>query len=350
MSFCLQVKFCIVSKCFGVYKILIRNQTLLKIAAAQVNSLAMSLYPYKTYVVPVSAIIIILHALCLVTLVKTYRGRSRAPQHLLLINLSASIVTRNAWYIIANVIDETYDIVDDDHFHLIVFLPINNACVFTVYVFAIALINCDRLLSTILPLRYRLTYYTVGKAKVSIFVVWCTIWIIFTCLLIIFLSMPGDILYLIISLFGFYVPKFELVLSGVYFIFAISTYVLIFSKYSRSRHLVTSHNNRSFIRNFKNFKFSVPIILVGSFFLFRTLPHLIYYLLTQGIIKISTNSYRDSIFLENALYATRFVPDIIDALVYVLLYSILLSGDSFERRCKNLESREEEIECRRWAA
>ena len=105
----------------------VRNQTLLKIAAAQVNSLAMSFYPYRTYVVPVSAIIIILHALCLGTLVKTYRGRSRTPQHLLLINLSTSIVMRNAWYIIAQVIDETNDIDDIYYFLLIVFLPINNA-------------------------------------------------------------------------------------------------------------------------------------------------------------------------------------------------------------------------------
>ena len=190
------------------------------------------------------------------------------------------------------------------------------------YVFAIALINCDRLISTILPLRYFITYYTVRKAKVSIFVVWCTIWLIFTCLLIIFFSMPGNILYLFTKyvFISFRIAEFELVLSGVYFIFAISTYVLIFAKYSRSRLLLTSRNNSSFMRNFKNFKFSVAIILVASFFLFRTLPHLIYYLLIQGIITISTISIRDFNFLENALYATRFVPDIIDALVYVFLY------------------------------
>ena len=93
--------------------------------------------------------------------------------------------------------DDTCDIDDDDYFHLIVLLTTNNACVFTVYVFALVLITCDRLLSTVLPLRYCLTSYTVGKAKISLLVVWCGIWLIFTCLLIIFLSMSDDILYLI---------------------------------------------------------------------------------------------------------------------------------------------------------
>ena len=203
---------------------------------------------------------------------------------------------------------------------MLVFYTISSVCVFTVYVFSLALITCDRLLITLLPLRYCLNYYTVGKAKISILVAWCTIWLIFICLLIKFLLMPCDIQHFVtlMDLNNIHVPEFELVLSGVYFIFAISTYTFIFAKYSRSRNLVTVHNNPSarpsLFRNFKNFKFSVAIILVGSFFFFRSLPHLIYYLFIQGI------SNEDSIFLENALYATRFVPDMIDALVYVFLY------------------------------
>ena len=120
--------------------------------------------------IPLQVINIILHVACLRNLAKTYKGRYKNPQHLYLINLSASIVARNLVYMSLVFLDWETGLMNKTTTGLdltaLTFYIITSAAVFTLYVCAVILVTGDRLLVSLLNLRYRASY-TVGNASKS---------------------------------------------------------------------------------------------------------------------------------------------------------------------------------------
>ena len=284
-------------------------------------------YPGRINCIPLQVINIILHVACLRNLAKTYRGRYKNPQHLYLINLSAAIVARNLVYMSLVLLDWETGLMNKTGYGLdlteLTFYIISSAAVFTLYVSAVILLTGDRLLVSLLNLRYRASY-TVGNARKTIVAVWCTVCVIACSLcafVLHFAHYPRIELFIATSIIDT-LEKYEAGLCSVQVFFTITAYTLIFIQYSTSRRLVTSYNRPSsrpsFFSLFRNSRFSIAIVLVSSFLLLTALPHIMHCLVLLSTKQ--SNESDDAAFIEMFLYVLRYVADILDALVYVFLY------------------------------
>ena len=277
-------------------------------------------FPGRINCIPLQTINVVLHVACLRSLAKTYTGRYRNPQHLYLVNLSAAIVVRNMVYMALVIVDWKTGLVKWTHgwteldlTELMLYI-IFSAAVFTLYVCAVILVTGDRLLVSLLNLRYR-ALYTVGYAKKTIAVLWITVCVLTGSVCVSFLRSSSQLLAM--KPFVETLDRYEAGLCAVQLIFTITAYILIFIQYSTSRRRVTSYNRQSsrpsFFFLFRNSRFAIAIVIVGSFLLFIVLPHIIHCVFLFS-------SEKQPPFIEMFLYVLRYVADILDVLVYGFLY------------------------------
>ena len=292
----------------------------------RILKMVVEFFPGRINCIPLQIINVILHLTCLRNLAKTYTGRYRNPQHLYLVNLSAAIVARNLVYMALVVLDWKTGLVTEQLFMLYI---INSAAVFTLYVCAVILVTGDRLLVSLLNLRYRASY-TAGNARKTIVAVWFIVCVVACSLCGLVLRFAHGNLTMLEMLENMIniihwvetLEKYEAVLSAVQMTFTITAYILIFIQYSTSRRLATSYNRPSsrpsFCSLFRNSRFSIAVVLVSSFLLLTALPHIVH-CLVQLSSEQSTENTKAAV-IEMFLYVLRYVADILDALVYVFLY------------------------------
>ena len=184
-------------------------------------------------------------------------------------------------------------------------------CVYAAYIFAMALVTADRLLASVLSIRYQ-SVCTVERAKKIVIAVWCFTFF-FICPIAMAVIWHSDYTndQLCRSMFQ---NLLKAILTFSYLLFLISTYVIIFIRYMISRRRLGSARRISRIEPTSKL-LKMSNLFVNSFLVLTGVPYII----------STTLSYVAIHVLKHELYMVcmdtmLILSDTVDALLYVFFY------------------------------
>ena len=260
---------------------------------------------------------VVLHSICSLLLAYTYQNeRPRKTQPLYLLNLSISELLRNS----VNFSIDTYMFISkpDELFYAtyITFVWVVELTFVLPYLAAMFLLTGDRLAACLLGIQYNIKC-TVFRAKATILTTW-----IFSVLVV-----PSAYYAVYIGYgyreFSSTVEMFRYIwaaLIQLHMIFAIVSYIIMFTVFVRSRRRTNSDQQQSLLQLFAHSKFYVAILLISTFIVMQGIPALFFIYYTQ--FSNSNNGLVISNWRLFVYYAiTVTLSDTTDAMIYVFLYN-----------------------------
>lgn len=266
-----------------------------------------------------SIVNIIFHLTGAYILIHLYRNGHKTPQKIYLVNLSLIEIVKNLLLI-------TYDILvcmNYFHFHeyaihvVVPYLTIiyENGVAYHYYI-AMFLLTLDRLLATVLNIKYPI-YWKPRRAMVIIFCV-TTFNVIMCSGTLISYVLLGEEKFKTYGIRKILTTYVAITLNLVFIALAISTYSYMFYTHIRSQRYftdiddVTSHVTAFSI--FRRTKFFVSILIIISFIVFTVLPDLIF-----GIHGVRTNNKHISYAFRVYLLISFSLSDTVDSVIYIFL-------------------------------
>lgn len=155
------------------------------------------------------------------------------------------------------------------------------------YYAAMIFLTGDRLFSTLFPFKYR-QYFHNGKAKKIILATWILIGI-FVITLTAFSSQYGYLHFF----YTFYPYQLICILAMdcIFLIFAVSTYIVMFCSYVKSRRIATQLRDEPILKTFMKSRFYISALIMGSFLLLCALAHIFqisYYFYRDGLVTLES--------------------------------------------------------------
>ena len=257
---------------------------------------------------------VILHTFCVILLIKTYKSTKQKAQHLHLLNLSMAELIKNILYL-AQYFLGLYS----TKWAKYLVACIAETAAYTTYMVAMFLLTADRLAATTLNIKYK-AIFTIRRTKIVCISTWIFTFCVVLPITVLFYVMSGKdrILASGYIIFGL-IP---LTLNIVYLLFAITSYVFMFTIFVRSRRSTCSTEEgtvqRSLLYWFRHSKFYVSVILVTSFLLFSVIP----YILTSytEILSYTVDDLGDWHVLVFAAFLSSYLSDTTDAIIYFVMY------------------------------
>lgn len=259
---------------------------------------------------------LIIHGIGTWLLYCTYRLGPRSPQSLFLMNLALNVFIKNIFLLVLDFLIICYYSSEMTHTEY-AFWYINVFFVSGImynYVLSMFYITADRLLHITLHMKYRI-YFTIRKTKALI----ATTWVI--CLsLSVALTLVHHFEYdamemvehqLKMKIYFVYIPS---VLLIIYTIFAIITYVMMFLAYARSQ-IETKGRRGSLYKVYVHSRFSISVLLIGSFLVLMVIPSLI----RSGFILSQDNITSFSKEFTLYLKISSRLSDLVDGVIYIFL-------------------------------
>ncbi len=205
------------------------------------------------------------------------------------------------------------------------------------YMCAMFFITADRLAATLLTIRYQVVW-NVHRTKLLLAITWLINTLI-PFVLIPILHMRDDV---ILNKENVFVMKFfiPVVLSIVYLIFAIVSYIIMFTKFTRSKRLSSAESSVHLTswQIFKKSKFYTSILLITSFLLMWVIPKV-----TQCFLAITGRlAHSSRVFL--ILVSLLDMSYTVDFFILVFIYKPVLqvfnrTVRSFRRSFSNIHTR-----------
>ena len=247
---------------------------------------------------------VLLHGIACPLLFTSYK-QHRTPQHLFLINLSLIELLINFLCVLMEVLRVTVD----NRGVVTAFFAGTYITYGYLYYAAMYLITCDRLVATLLVLRYRIVC-TINRAKITLAATWLFCIICGTTITTYNCSKYG-MNWIIVDkeLIDIYIYKVPVVLAVLYFVFVIICYLIMFCLYVKSkRSLAPSH--MTLVQAFRGSKFFVSLLLILSFLFLMVIPFIVLANTWKVLSPTAT------LFLEILTYSS----DTVDFLIYVFIY------------------------------
>ena len=272
---------------------------------------------------------LLVHSVGLYLLLSLSKGRHKTPQHLFLINLSISSITKNIFYTFDDVATIVSTLASKFFSNLKIYVYYTFlSAAYDFYLFSLLYLTCDRLMITLFHVRYS-TVWNLVKTKVLLV---CTA---FLCLgmyltTINVLAALNDwkmvnVQNIVFKISNMYVPT---AFNLFFLIFATFSYLAMFLRYRKSRR-VSSTAYTSVINLFRQSRFSVAIMLITSSLLLLVLPNMlstISTLCTCPLLKSEGFSYY---FLTSVT-----ISDSVDGLIYVIFYAAV--RNLFKNKVRNM--------------
>lgn len=259
---------------------------------------------WSVYVILGSANILF-HGIGGVLLILTYK-RKKTPQHLLLINLSATELLRN----ITRVAICTIFIVDGGDFQSLPSFSIWAVYITTItylYFAAMFLITVDRLVATVLSIQHMIVC-TDDRIKWTIGAVWGFVLLVSFSIFGYYHSVYGVFWLYVDGIYETLVFLVPTLLTVSYMVFAVICYLVMFTRYIRSKRLSTS-SHLSSLQLFRRSKFYVSVLLITSFMFLMVIPY--------GILASRGNL---SVEVRLVLNILNILSDTTDFVIYVMIY------------------------------
>ena len=252
---------------------------------------------------------IILHSVGIYYVLSCKRRRNCTVQHIYIINLSVTEICFSLFWILVIPISNLFTIsnnisaiIEDVQHYIMICIYTSVAFVFYA---TMVFITLDRLLAVKFPLRYRI-YCSAKFAKYLIFATWVIGLIL--CLTIIVVNVVTG--YDFNSSFHTYLYT---PINFIILILATLTYTFIFLQYKRSLgvNIRSPQGNGTFVVFYKS-RFYLPVLLILTFLLFITIPHLTY------VFAISIPNKKSGKLLS-ACVISYSLSNIIDGCLYIFL-------------------------------
>ena len=247
---------------------------------------------------------VLLHGFGCPLLWKTFK-ECRTPQHLFIINLSLVELLINFFCVAMEVLGIT---VNNSTLVTPIFAGTYTTSGYLYYA-SMLLITGDRLVATLLVLRYK-TLCTVRRAGIVLVVTWVTCIGVGAILNVYNCYHYGKTWILSDKeMIDIYIYKVPVVMAVLYLVFAMSCYFLMFCLYVKSKRSITP-SHLSLLQVFRGSKFYVSLLLISSFLVLMVVPFL--------VLSSSWNilSPTTALVLEIMTYSS----DTVDFLIYVFIY------------------------------
>ena len=273
-----------------------------------------------------------LYSICVPLLIRVYcsRERERTTQLVYLLNISIA-------EFIGNLSNLSYFSIQMSSYSQVVrnvYRAVYISCILIPYIASMFLITADRLAAAMLKLRYRIVC-TLHRAKMAILCTWCVPPVMLLPLVVSTYLRHGydKMEEVVVHIHSILLP----LLFFVFFLFAVTTYLLIFIVYVRSRRRSTAAQ-LSVPQLFTRSRFSVALLLVSSFLLLTVVPELVYF--TMSLKKFRMD-------FDILFFIIPNVSDTTDAFIYIIMYApirkllisnlrrVLMWFESDDRRSSN---------------
>lgn len=251
-----------------------------------------------------------------------YKKDRKDSQKLYVLNLACSELVLNILLVIRETIVMLYKSGYAPTHLLVVFRSIDMALgtgVLNIYMLAMFYLTADRLLQTILLLKYP-QYWTLGKSKTLIIVTWVlNIAIGVTFSLLTYFKMAAVVKFKIHMIMLVYTPT---CVYCVYLAFAIVTYLRMFMVFAHSKRRLSRRDDNgkqvSLYKHFTNSRFFLSVTLIGSYLVLTVIPSIvraIWYLTSPESLPIT-------LFICIAILKTLSLT--VDAIIYIFLQKNVL--------------------------
>ena len=239
-----------------------------------------------------SSINLCLHITGSYLLISLYKGGQKSVQHILLINLSFSEIAFNMIILpfsVTGILSQLKHskVLREAQFMIEIFQITG---VYYLYYISMMYLTADRMVATILNIRYR-NICTTSKVKKLLIVTWVT------CMLI---SSAFPIMCEFVGVFEMVkinYPKLVLILTAldvIFLILAVTSYCVMFYKLTLSRRMTSGNGNRQTLCSiFLNSKFYISILLISTFLVFTVIPGLMItaYRMSMGYLHDAIDFY-----------------------------------------------------------
>ena len=278
---------------------------------------------------------IILHSAGLSLLVKTFQGHNETVQHVYLINLSTIELLKSIIYLALNIIACNYDSLknlknnDNNHsnnnnnsssskviLHLYVYMVFVAVALQCLYFFAMLFITADRLVATILNIKYNM-FWNVSKTKVLLSRVWGFCSVIWLSAITSICVIYGVDVHLKATVYKVHHYTMSM-LSIMFLVFAIVSYILMFVSYMRSERKKISFGagirRKDTYHIYRNSRFYIAVLLIASYMGLMVVP---------GVITTSYWAVGSIVPETLALYIDISITlaDTADGVIYVFMYT-----------------------------
>ena len=221
----------------------------------------------------ISSINLCLHITGCYLLVCLYKGGRQSVQHVLLINLVLSEIMVNLLIVpfaVTGFLSHSNNSTVLLEYHLALGLAHVTGAYYLYYI-SMMYLTADRMLATLLNIRYR-DICTKRKVKKLLILTWI-ICILISISMIIVSEHVGNLFITSIGKFALILTFFDLSFT----ILAITTYCIMFYQFKTSRRLTSGNGNRQTLCSiFLNSKFYISVLLISTFLVFTAIPGLIF--------------------------------------------------------------------------
>ena len=269
----------------------------------------------------VTGLAVLLHTVAFCFLVKSYKGNLKTCQHTYLINLSIVELFKNIKFLTVHIL---YLVLDYGDLTDEMKVRIHQAAAYLFYIGATSSTYCylmamyfltgDRLCAALFLHRYKVVC-TIRKSIVLIIVSWFLCYCVNLPVSTVYyfthdwrwMRMEGGEMMTRVQLF--YIPT---VLGIGFVVFGCFTYTVMFVVYARSKRNL-QRNPESICTTFVNSNFFISVLLITSFMILMVAPTLVhsYYDIVGKPMGEAVYTY---------VYTSWYVSDLVDAIIYVLLY------------------------------
>ena len=254
-----------------------------------------------------------LHAFGFILLLSTLRQK-KTPQHLYLLNLSLIECLNNICQTVMFTGGILYGFGPDSE---VPWVPVTISVYFalTLYLYwsIMFLITADRLLATLLHIRYK-SVCTFRRVAVSLCVMW--VFCLTASIIILAYNYTAKGTLWIYPLWGVYAHYVHLVLASMYLFSAVVSYSIMFVSYIRSRRRTISvsptddESQPSTFQLFRRSKFYISLLLITSFLVFMLIPWMILTITEENLPPL----------VVMVLVLSTSFSDTLDFFIYVFFY------------------------------